>query len=454
MRLVSRSTKGAASGLQPRMYFVHIPKTAGITLKAYLENNYANGEALVIDEWKARELPPEELRQFRLLSGHYSSEVLDALGERPDVTLMLVREPISRFRSWMAHCRRLTSAKYRDMCNGRTDREVLLSEDGYTCQQAHWLARAIRDGAACTTVPQVSELNALLARIDVAGVTDEIERFMQLVAFKMGWPPPQLGWHINRRPDTAGVEDDTFDISDEELRPLLAIDQQLYEMATARFWSAYTDMLTALRPDAPAFTPDTARGVSVDLAQNWLRHHFEATQARQFATAVASIDIAGDAPSTGEGWWWRECPQHTSYRWTGPGTDATLYAPMLETDTSYTLTLDAMGAADWPAWESVTVDVNGHPVAAVRERFEPRLANQVAIRLEARIDPAAVAAQDGLTRITLHVPQTKQALAHVQITESFDTVRHDMRAVGLAVHRVQIRKTAARVKPLLSLRAA
>ena len=83
MRIVTRTTPRKTDDQpSPRMYFVHIPKTAGITLKAFLENNYPDGESLVIDEWRARALPPEALRRYRLFSGHYSSEVLDGLGER------------------------------------------------------------------------------------------------------------------------------------------------------------------------------------------------------------------------------------------------------------------------------------------------------------------------------------------------------------------------------------
>ena len=181
----SRAIANAAEApVGPRLYFVHIPKTAGITLKAFLENNYAYGESLVIHEWEARKMAPEALRQYRLLSGHYSSEVLTALGERPDVTLMLVREPVSRFRSWIAHCRRVSDARYRDMCEGHADLEVLTGPDGHTCHQAHWLARAVRDGSSYTGVPSADELDALLQHVDIVGVTDEIERFMQLVSFR------------------------------------------------------------------------------------------------------------------------------------------------------------------------------------------------------------------------------------------------------------------------------
>jgi hypothetical protein len=54
MNIVRPTLTTPRDGGTPRTYFVHIPKTAGITLKAYLENRYALGEELVVDEWDAR----------------------------------------------------------------------------------------------------------------------------------------------------------------------------------------------------------------------------------------------------------------------------------------------------------------------------------------------------------------------------------------------------------------
>ena len=455
MRIVARTTpKSENVTPSPRMYFVHIPKTAGITLKAFLENNYAGGESLVIDEWKARELPPEELRRYRLLSGHYSSEVLAALGERPDATLMLVREPVSRFRSWMAHCRRLSGTKYRDMCEGRSDLEVLTGPNAYTCHQAHWLARALEGGAAYATVPAAEELASLIDRVDVAGLTEEIERFMQLVAFRMGWPPPQLGWHINRRPDTTAPALQLVhgQLSDDELRKHLAVDEALYAQTRSRFWQAYANMLTAISPGADAFTADAAQHVAVETVQGWLRDAYVARTAERLCTATESMDIDGVRAVSGEGWWWRESPKGVAYRWTGPSTRATILAAPLVEAHDYALTIEAMGAADWQTWEAVGLEVNGKPVRAVHERFTTPEPGMVSIRLQARLTPDIVSAQDGLTSIAISVPETKRALSHVRVLESVDTYNQDMRQVGLAVHRVQIAQVEARVLPALTLR--
>ncbi len=111
----------------PSLYFVHIPKTAGVTVKAFLENHYAADEAFIMDEWKARSSSPDLLAHYRLFSGHYSSEVLKALPARPDVIITLLREPVARFRSWVAHGRRSTYLKYKNTCTQGTDLDVALA---------------------------------------------------------------------------------------------------------------------------------------------------------------------------------------------------------------------------------------------------------------------------------------------------------------------------------------
>jgi hypothetical protein len=446
MRLVRK-----AEALRPRTYFVHVPKTAGITLKAFLESNYAHGESLVVDEWKARELPAEEIRRYRLLSGHYSSEVLDAIGERPDVTIMLVREPIARFRSWIAHTRRLTDRRYRDLCEGRTDRELFEGPAGYAGYQAHWVARALREGANYQGVPDAAELPALVAQVDIVGLSEEMERCMQLVSFQMGWPPPPNGWRINRRPDAdAESPDISSDLPDHELAARLAVDRLLYGIVRQRFWTAYARMLTTIAPHETSFNADSAVDVPVETAQEWLRACTTRQIRETHATAAERIDYSGDEPVTGEGWWWRERPKELGYRWSGPGDSATMMLPPLVPGQSYAITVDLMGACDWSAWEAAGLSVNDVQLDVVRERIAPRERGDVALRLHAVIPLRIVAAQDQATKLTFHC-HTRQALSHVNVLESFDTYNHDMRRVGLAVHSVRIRKAATLAPPVLSL---
>jgi hypothetical protein len=450
VKLVSSSNWSAPT--PSRLYFVHIPKTAGVTLKAFLENNIPHDQALVVDEWDARRLTPGELGRYTLFSGHYASEVLEALPDPPNLMLTLVREPVSRFRSWWAHCRRLTgNHRYRDLLIGRSPDEVLASSDAGPCTQAHWLARALERGAAYEGVPTHTEVVGLLDRVQLVGVTDEIDRFMQLVSFRLGWPAPTLGWRINTRPDRGSSSTDAD--GDGDVKSALTVDTALYEAATLRFWQAYAEMLSAITPESRPISATSAPLVSLETAQEWLRRHHQQRPALKAPDAV-QVSCDADAPVTGEGWWWRERPYDRSYRWTGPGRTATMRLPPLQPDRSYELTMELMGAADWPTWDGLALEINGQRVSMTRERSGPRTPNAPNLRLQAMLPPDLVARQDRHTHIAITVPETRQALQQSMRVESFDTVNPDMRLVGVAVSGIEIREATTLAAQRLTLRRA
>lgn len=434
-----------------RLYFLHIPKTAGITVGRFLRNHYPNSDTLIIDEWKARALPPQDVRRHSLFSGHYASEVLDAMGPRP-FTVTLIREPLSRFDSWSVHCRRVSHRKYRDMFEGKTDLDVITGPDGYTCRQAHWLARALRTGADDTTVPASHELPGLLDDVDIVGVTDEVERFMQLVSFRMGWPPPPRGWHVNRRPTASSDAEPLPDApkpptrratrtTEEEttIRRELNIDTELYDLATQRFWLAYAAMLGELCPDNIAFTPESAAAVSIDDVQDWLRARYADVVANTFPHAVTDIDVTADDAICGEGWWWRSGWDTLDDRWTGPEPRSTWYLPPLAANRAYELTIEVLWPASPAIWENTTVEVNGQRVFVSRERCTPAVARGASHLLRATIPARVVASQDRSTRVVLEIPETVQALKKFVVCESFDTYHHDERFVGLSVQALRVR---------------
>lgn len=431
--------------VRPRVYFVHVPKTAGVTLKTYLEDNFPLGASLVIHEAAARALPPAEINRYRLWTGHYASEVLSAIAPAPDVTLLVVRDPVTRLRSWAAHERRSQQHDFPAYGPGMTDVDALQGPGRHHLFQAFWLARALRDGAASTRVPDVAEVPALLDEVTLVGLTEELDRFMQLVAFRMGWPAPPLGWHLNRRPDENG-EASNAAVPD-EVRRLLAVDMALYEDAARRFWNAYGAMLRTIRPEATWPDDQTPRAIPVDTVQGWLRDWHLAQFAESHRHPLMTAELSTTAPASGEGWWWRQAPEGAApYRWSGPGTEATLLLPPLEAERDYDLTLELVGAVDWPTWEQIAIAVNGHAVDVVKERFGPVANGRVNLRVHARV-PQAVTRATGPNAIGLTVPDTKPVPGTPLVDESTDTRRRDTRPVGVALHRASVMPAAARLAP-------
>ena len=92
----------AASVTPPRILFVHVPKTAGMSLYFALARAVGEDAALRFPEaTKAlREqylaMPDEEVRRFRLISGHFSLNVYQQKPLDDYKAITLVRDPVDR----------------------------------------------------------------------------------------------------------------------------------------------------------------------------------------------------------------------------------------------------------------------------------------------------------------------------------------------------------------------
>ena len=79
-----------------RLYFLHIPKTAGTSLRQWLSDLYGAEQFLPcdhLDDLKA--MSPETIQQYRFFSGHFSTHLAEFLNPQP-ATITWLREPIAR----------------------------------------------------------------------------------------------------------------------------------------------------------------------------------------------------------------------------------------------------------------------------------------------------------------------------------------------------------------------
>lgn len=414
----------------PRTYFLHVPKTAGVTLKTYLENQVPADAVLAIDAERARTLPRATLNRFRVWSGHYDGTVLAALSPVP-TTVVMLREPVARLRSWAAHGRRLTDPALHAPFAGRSDLAIATENDQGNARQASRLQRALRPDSASPALGD-ADLDTMLGGIDVVGLTEEFDRSLQLIAFRLGGTVPPLGWQLNRRPDASSTDDGEA----AALREVLAIDVALHQRATTRFWDDYAWMLRCLAP-ARVTLPASPADVPLATVQAWLEAQRDGQRATAPRQQQLAVDIDGNDPVCGDGWWWRECPGPHAYRWTGPGTATHVPLGALSPALDYTVAVELCGAADWSVWNSLQLDVNGRPLALVREEVPPGHPRQITLRATARL-PREVVARSRTTTLSLVVDHTRPVPGAPLVEESLDTRHRDVRPVGLAVQRITV----------------
>jgi hypothetical protein len=83
----------ADSAAAPPVFFLHIPKTAGTSVRAILQNRFAQSECL-FNVQMAR-FHAEDPNRYRLVSGHVGIEYADRF-DRPPIVITFLRDPIER----------------------------------------------------------------------------------------------------------------------------------------------------------------------------------------------------------------------------------------------------------------------------------------------------------------------------------------------------------------------
>jgi hypothetical protein len=92
--------------LRPRIFYLHIPKTAGMALRLFLSNQYPVAQIMPATDWLTfLKIDRREIGRYRLFQGHFTCGIFDLLPKdvRP---IVFLREPVVRTISHLRHLRR------------------------------------------------------------------------------------------------------------------------------------------------------------------------------------------------------------------------------------------------------------------------------------------------------------------------------------------------------------
>ncbi len=305
---------------RPRVFFMHIPKTAGMSIRLFLGNQYPVSQVMPANDWmELLTSGLNDLSGYRLFQGHFGCGLFDLLP--PDVRpVVFLREPIARTISHLKHLRRDPNFHLAHaLAAGRSlaelvhdDRVMGLCTNVQTAQLANDIPGAdilaglrlsqeqgeIPDPDAYTLKPDLAKALDTLDRFHLVGFLETLQDDILRMSLLLGLHPPAMVPKSNDDPGgvthQAEVDAETLAI----LRERNALDIALYDAARHRAqltWGAVAGSLVG-------------RGRYTRI------------------TGPTEFPMSGSIP--GSNWYQCEGTGDKTYRWTGPATETTLDLPL------------------------------------------------------------------------------------------------------------------------------
>lgn len=231
------------------LYFAHLPKTGGVSVRSMLADWFDTAEILpsfVEDDlagWS-----DEALAGYRYLGSHFTGTAFDRLAaasRRPWRIATFLREPAARTLSHLRHVQRVgdhvLQSRLRDLSPAAclADPEAVREFGDY---QSRYLLRAVEGSAE----PAGDAPAALARRIELVGLTEAMEASLLLFAHRLGHRPlAALRWK-NVDPDRKSASRAPDPALLPVLREMNAGDEQLYIAGRERLLADFAALCDAL----------------------------------------------------------------------------------------------------------------------------------------------------------------------------------------------------------------
>jgi hypothetical protein len=329
------------------LYFLHIPKTAGMTLSNILDDYFDESEIFPTHFMPDLSLNRDILRsindaRYRLYRGHFN-QYLFHLVRKPLSVVTILRDPIARTISNIRYGLDLAQSGENVfwLKNG-----VLSFDDFMAHEELHrfqsniqfdclagelrWLENQLLPlgikASETLTEDKLYIAQERLRSYRVVGIQERFDDSLLLLSYELGFPPPKEYANENvsaRKRSKAELAPEHL----EKLRAMNELDYELYETAVEIFEQRFQAMCDHLN----RLYPDQIGDLHAQLDAYYQQRLMESDAARwRVASQDAALCYTFDRPLPGSGWHRREALPATEtaperlIRWTGPGDEATL----------------------------------------------------------------------------------------------------------------------------------
>ncbi len=433
------------------MYFCHIPKTAGMTFRTIIEDQFACEDVCPATlNAQLRKLTLEELRRYRLFRGHLGFSNLPALlPNKRVVNITVLREPVARVISHYDYIRRMPGdphyAAVKDMSLEEFAQRLTAGKLGKNIQTYH-VAKTTQFNLNQLSVEETLAL--AVESLDEFGFVGLVERFQDslfLLSYIFGWKPILNSRRENaakQKPALAEIAESTLEV----IRTNSQLDAELYQRAKATFEQRFDSMVADLLQRYGATLTDYQSGayqsgayqsgayqsrtaLTVEQLAALLEQHYDQRYRELNLPTAETVTYDFNQPLRGDGWQRREYPldSPTSYRWMGPTPVAMLDLPIAtQTDVWVEFQIICAKATQPEIVNGVKLFVNQQPVSLslLQGDRDQRL-------LYAQVPQSVMQSSRPFTNLRFEVSQTLSL-------NSIDPNNLDKRLVGLAFNLFQI----------------
>ncbi|MGB6463783.1 MAG: sulfotransferase family 2 domain-containing protein [Nitrosotalea sp.] len=432
------------------MYFLHIPKTAGTTLTAIIDNNFDLNSIYPEQVWQKLLLnKPKSFSEYKLIRGHFGYSLCKILPKKP-VCITMIRDPVERTISFYHHMRTdpLTNNWVKDFISKENGLESLISNSDkrrvFANEQTRHLGLEL-DVFSLTESLDKSELENFFYEssseftdisdnrlLDIAkkhlsefkffGFTERFEESLMLLCYTFGWRPIRQVWKemiLPNRPHRNEFSDETINMISECTK----LDSELYRYAAELFESRFFQMAKELKEKyfESHFLEMPFKQMMYELLEKNYNERFGKS-----TPPVSSIDFNFKQALNGSGWYSREfLPGGNVFRWTGLETKSTIDFHLAR-NSDLTVQFCVVSHIAPDILESLRLQVNGISIKIMKLEQE-----NVGTVFEGNIPKQSLQTDENFVRFTFETNRTLSP-------NSLSPKSGDKRNLGLAFEWIKI----------------
>lgn len=234
------TAQGVSQPIEP-VVFLHIGKTAGLSLRAILDRRFQPSQICPVDQGeKLKDLPGEQLKTYLLFRGHYSFLDITELPFLNVAMLTMLRNPVDRALSAYQHILRSPGHSLHEQVKDLSLEEFLQDEELSYDEMFNLCTRLLAGDPDLELAKQ-----RLGEDFAFVGITERFQESMLLLSYVMDWEPiVEFEWR-NVTPNKLSREDLAPETL-ETIRLMNALDLELYRFACDLFDARYEEMVREL----------------------------------------------------------------------------------------------------------------------------------------------------------------------------------------------------------------